>query len=133
MIIAVWSRRTMRVPAAASGVYTPSLIKDSNISTLTLNQDFNYLHIGNHVIVNGSITVRATAVGYFTAVITLPVPSNFSASYDCNENANITDGGVFNCASVIADTTKKRAQLHDYLPDSTNTYFVRIVYGYLIK
>jgi hypothetical protein len=83
--------------------------------------------------VNGSNTIKAKAAGYLTAGIAPPVGSNISTRFDCNGNATIAIGGTFICSSPIADTTNKRAQLHGYLPDSTNTYFVRIVDGYLIK
>ncbi len=120
-------------PVVAGGTYTPSLYKDSNVNTFTLCQDFQYMRGGNQVWVDGAVIIKASAAGYFTAGLTLPVASALVTSYDLNGNATLTSGAAFNCASVIGDVTTHRAQINGYLPDNTNTYYTRVVFSYLIK
>jgi hypothetical protein len=120
------------IPSISSGAYTPTMYKDSNLTSLSAYQDFHYLQIGAHVIVTGAFLAKATAAGYCMGSFSLPISSNFTTSYDGNGNITITKGDVFYAGSAIADPTNDRGWLHFSLPDSANNFFCRFVLEYTI-
>lgn len=112
------------------GTYTPGLSGTSNVTSVALNQDFIYSRIGGVVWVCGSVQVDPAAIGNTQVRITLPVPSNFSTSYDLNGNATTPVNGQ-SAGSVIADETNDAAILFFNSSDGANRFW-RLVFMYRV-
>lgn len=116
----------------ASGTYTPTITNIENITSSVLNKDFNYLKVGNMVIVSGSIQAQHDGSGNGKIGISLPIASNLSTdSYDVNGNAT-SPSNQYGNASIIADGTNDRAIL--FIDQNvTGNNFWRILFMYIIR
>lgn len=124
---------TIAASVLSSGVYTPTLTNDGNITTSSLNQDFNYIRIGSHVHVSGSIQVTHDGSGLGLVRMTLPVASDFTASYDCNGNGSTVGATTDFAASIIADATNNAAQIAISQGVGTGSLTWRVMFDYIIK
>jgi len=95
-----------------SGTYTPTLTNQSNITSSTPRQ-CTYLRVGNAVTVSGLFDVTCTALVSSVLYISLPIPSNFTTSYQC--------GGV---GYVACCSSQGMAIGGDSVGDRANVQFV---------
>lgn len=118
--------------AQQAGTYAVTLTNVANISASSVNQDFNYLKIGNMVICSGSIQATHDGSGLGLIRISIPFASDFTTSFDCNGNGTTVAAAAEYAASIIADTTNNEAQIAiSQLSTANNTW--RIVFMYIIK
>lgn len=91
-----------------SGTWAPTLTNVANTATL-LAEGGIYTRIGNIVTASVMITCTPTGLGGNEVGFTLPVASNFSATYELIGVGNPSPAG--DNAAIAADTTNDRARL----------------------
>jgi hypothetical protein len=114
----------------ASGTYTPSLTNTTNVAASTVSQAFNYMRVGNFVMVSGGITVDPTATGNTVIKLSLPIASNFTAGFD------LTGNGTSQLSNMVgnlqADATNDLAQLTFQASVATSEAW-RVMFMYEVK
>lgn len=104
---------------AGQSVYNYASTSITNVNVKSNISDTSYLRLGNQCIVSGEINIRANATGLVEVDITLPFPSNFSATNQCvgsiTRQADVFPAGVVSC-----DTTTMAARLK-YIATATET------------
>lgn len=121
---------TTATPAVSSGTYTPTSSTKTNVAsdTPTLHQ---WMRVGNVVTVSGACSVTPTAGSALTQLnLTLPVASNFTASYECCGGGGLVVGTVNVPAYISSDATNDRATLQ-FVSSGTGAHVVRYSFTYL--
>jgi hypothetical protein len=91
----------------ASGIYTPEATPVTNVASVTM-QASQFMRVGNVVTVSGQMTITTSATGAYLLRLSLPIPSNISATQHCsgvaayrvNESAGIYGSAANNEAVV---------------------------------
>ena len=113
-----------------SGTYTPAVTNGTNVASSTAYL-LSYIRVGNHVHVDGAISIDPTSSGTLTAwKITLPFASALTANNDLGgagvENSN------YAAVSIYAAHATDEAQFA-YTSASTAANDIVFSFGYIIK
>lgn len=113
------------------GTYTPTLTNGANVAA-SVSSVWNYIRIGNQVMLNGYLQIDTTAIGAFDIGISLPIASDFSSNSDASGNGTHPGAGVPNVGSLRQDQTNDRLRFDGYAQANTNLSW-RFSGGYIIK
>jgi hypothetical protein len=84
------------IPTLASGIYTPTLYKQTNIDTFVA-YPCQYFRVGSTVTVSGRVDITLNTNGPYELDISLPIPSNFTNEWECVGSSV----GVVHSASAV--------------------------------
>lgn len=93
------------------GTYTPTISGNANCSVTAA--PCHYSRVGPIVTVSGQLVVDVVAAGGAEYLITLPIPSNFTAARDTQGTcAHAQVGGVYDAGQILADISGDKAQIN---------------------
>jgi hypothetical protein len=110
-----------------SGAYTPTLFNTTNVAAST-PYECRYLRVGNIVVVSGFVDIDVTAAAATTLGMSLPIPSNLSASSDVAGTG--ASNAVANLSLGIAGSAANDRALFLFVATSltNNTYTFQFSY-----
>jgi hypothetical protein len=118
--------------AVSSGTYTPTCVNQSNINASTPSAA-QWMRVGNTVTVSGVVFIDYFAGGLASTTLrmSLPVPSNFTATGQCAGTASAGVRTDVPASSISADPTNDAALLNTWAPDNQSASYWYI-YAYTV-
>jgi len=102
---------TASASVVVGGTYTPTI--SSNLNCSVTAAPCHYSRVGPIVTVSGQFVVDVVAAGGAEYLITLPIPSNFTAARDTQGTcAHAQVGGLYDAGQVLADIAGDKAQIN---------------------
>jgi hypothetical protein len=124
---------TAEVIDVVYGTYTPTVTASTGVSSIGTIYDHFYTRVGNLVTIQGRFACTISSATSTTAVVTLPIASNFtSADQDMRGIGHVSGAGItgaLNCAATAA-TDDFRVLMS---PSTTGTVNVYYTATYLVK
>lgn len=108
--------------------YTPTFTDVTNLDAST-PAVWQYMRVGDVVVVSGRLAVNPTALAATELGISLPIASDFASVEDCAGTAAAI--AVQESAGIVADTTNNRASMQ-WLAASTANHVMECIFQYTI-